>query len=119
MRTDRVTATVPTAVMVALDHLCYKTGLSRSAQAMVLLRQALDRTMGSAEVQEKIKRAEAYRTAAQWAADQAATAEQLRSFAALATMKAMEEGAVDGAEEDGAGGAEGAPLQEDSSTGSS
>ena len=91
MRTDRVTATVPTAVMVALDHLCYKTGLSRSAQAMVLLRQALDRTMGSAEVREKIKRAEAFRNAREWARDQADVAAQLDSVAAAATARAIEE----------------------------
>ena len=55
-RTDRLSVTVSPHMMVAIDHLCYRTGLSRASQAMTLLRQALDRTMQSEPVREALRR---------------------------------------------------------------
>lgn len=69
-RTDRVSITISPLMMVALDHMCGRTGLSRSSQACMLMRQALARTMESKEVREKYQQSRAYRTASQWSQDE-------------------------------------------------
>jgi hypothetical protein len=59
---DRVGVTLSTPMRVALEHLAAKHGLPPSTEATMILRQALDRTISSGEVQGKIAEAKAWRT---------------------------------------------------------
>ena len=71
-RQDRLQVTVSPEMSVALGLLAERTGLQVSTQAMVLLRQALDRTIHSAECEERLRQRRADQTAAQWREDAAA-----------------------------------------------
>lgn len=68
-RQDRLQVTISPEMGVALGILAERTGLQVSTQAMVLLRQALDRTIGSAECRERMRKRSAGQSAAQWRAD--------------------------------------------------
>lgn len=72
-RQTRVQVTVSPEMSVALEVLAGRTGLSVSAQAMVLLRQALDRTIGTEVVQRRLRAQRAQRTAADWRSDTGTT----------------------------------------------
>ena len=74
----QVHMTVSGEMMVALWHLAESRGIGYTTQAKVLLRQALERTMSSADVQSDIAEYKAYRTARQWAEDRYEDAELLR-----------------------------------------
>jgi hypothetical protein len=87
-RSDRLTVTVSPHMMVALDVLAERTGLSRSSQAMVLLRQALDRTMGSDEVRKRLDASRPLRTVREWRRDAAADADVHNTLAGMATEAA-------------------------------
>jgi hypothetical protein len=65
-RHNRIAVTVSEGMRVALDVLAERNGLPLSTQAMVLLRQSLDRTMSSDAVQSRLARHRAERTAAEW-----------------------------------------------------
>ena len=69
-RSRRVAVTVTREMTIALDVLCSKSGLTHSTQAMVLLRQSLDRTIESAAVQMRLSQEKAFRTRDQWLQDQ-------------------------------------------------
>jgi len=69
-RESRVYVTVTREMRVALEWLSERSGLAPTTQAMVLLRQALDRTINGREVQERIKSERAQRTSGQWNNDQ-------------------------------------------------
>ena len=62
--------TVSREMTIALEVLCMKSGLAPSTQAMVILRQGLDRTIQSDAVQIRLKQEEAFRTRDEWLGDQ-------------------------------------------------
>lgn len=68
-RSNRVAVTLSHEMTVALEVLAGKSGLSLATQAMVVLRQALDRTIGSEAVQLRVRQDSAFRTRDQWLAD--------------------------------------------------
>lgn len=68
-RSNRVSVTVSHEMTVALEVLAGKSGLSLSTQAMVVLRQALDRTIASEPVQLRVRQDAAFRTRDQWLQD--------------------------------------------------
>jgi len=68
-RQTRIQVTVSPEMTMALEVLSERTGLSTAAQAMVVLRQGLERTMGSAAVQARAAARRAQRTAADWRSD--------------------------------------------------
>ena len=70
-RSLRLQVTVTEEMTIALDLLADRTGHSRSAQAALMLRQALDRTIKSEAVQRRYRDHVARRSAAMWAEDQA------------------------------------------------
>jgi len=72
--TSRLNLTVNHEMRVALEVLASKTGLAMTTQAMVILRQALDRTIQSEPVQLRIKQDQAFRTRDQWLNDAGADA---------------------------------------------
>jgi hypothetical protein len=55
---------------LALDSLAERNGVQSATQATMLLRQALDRTMESKEVQQRYAAHLRQRTTAQWREDQ-------------------------------------------------
>ena len=57
-RADRLQVTVTVEMTIALDFLAARTGHTRAAQATLMLRQALDRTIKSAAVQEHMRKGE-------------------------------------------------------------
>jgi len=67
--TYRVNLTVNREMMVALEVLAAKSGLAVTTQAMVSLRQALDRTIASEPVQLRIAQDRAFATRDQWLMD--------------------------------------------------
>ncbi len=69
-RADRLQVTVTVEMTIALDFLAARTGHTRAAQATLMLRQALDRTIKSAAVQETYRRHVATRSQAAWLTDQ-------------------------------------------------
>lgn len=69
-RSDRIQVTVSPAMTVALGMLADRNALTLSAQATLTLRQALDRTMGSAECQRRLRQHTAQRNHATWVQDQ-------------------------------------------------
>jgi len=69
-RATRVNVTVSREMTIALEVLAIKSGLTLTTQAMVMLRQALDRTISSDAVQIRLKQEEAFRTRDEWLADQ-------------------------------------------------
>lgn len=68
-RATRVNVTVSREMTIALEALAAKSGLTLTTQAMVLLRQALDRTIATEGVQIRLKQEEAFRTRDQWLDD--------------------------------------------------
>lgn len=68
-RQDRLQVTISPEMGVALALLAERSGLMVSTQAMVLLRQSLDRTIGSAECQERLRVRKSSRTVNQWRED--------------------------------------------------
>lgn len=71
-RSQRLQITVSPAMTVALEMLAERTGLTVSAQAMVLLRQSLERTIQSDRAQERLRQHTAQRNHATWQADMVA-----------------------------------------------
>lgn len=69
-RSDRIQVTVSPAMTVALQMLADRNTLTLSAQATLTLRQALDRTMNSAECQRRLRAHTAQRNHATWVQDQ-------------------------------------------------
>lgn len=69
-RSDRIQVTVSPAMTVALSMLADRNTLTLSAQATLTLRQALDRTMNSAECQRRLREHTAQRNQATWQMDQ-------------------------------------------------
>lgn len=69
MKRNRVAVTLSPAVRIALDMQAERTGLPRSAQAQVLLRQALHQTINSAECKRRLEMHTAQRTHAEWIED--------------------------------------------------
>lgn len=67
----RVNVTVNREMRVALEVLAAKSNLPVTTQAMVLLRQSLDRTIASDPVQIRLKQEQAFRTRDEWLHDQA------------------------------------------------
>lgn len=63
---DRVTITLSVPMRLALDALRARHGLPLATEATMLLRQGLDRTIQSAEVQELYRQHKAQRTAGDW-----------------------------------------------------
>lgn len=68
-RSNRLNLTIDHSMMVALEFQAARSGLALATQAMVVLRQALDRTIQSEAVQLRIKQDEAFRTRDQWLSD--------------------------------------------------
>lgn len=68
-RSDRVQVTVAPLTRLALEHLARRTGLTPSTQAMVLLKQALERTAQTEEVQRAYRQRVATRNHAHWLED--------------------------------------------------
>lgn len=52
---SRLNITIPTDMAVALDHLAQKNGIAVSAQARMILKQGLSRTMDSLDFKHKLK----------------------------------------------------------------
>ena len=69
MRQDRIQITVSPLMTIALGVLSERTGLTPSTQAMVLLRQALDRTISTDVVQTRYRAHKAQRNHATWMSD--------------------------------------------------
>lgn len=69
-RATRLGITVSREMTIALEMLAVKTGLSLTTQALVILRQGLDRTINSEPVQIRLKQERAFRTNEDWLADQ-------------------------------------------------
>lgn len=69
-RSSRLGITVSREMTIALEVLASKSGLALTTQAMVLLRQALDRTIASDPVQIRLKQEQAFRTRDEWLSDQ-------------------------------------------------
>lgn len=67
----RVNLTVNREMMVALEILAGKSGLPITTQAMVVLRQGLDRTITSEPAQLRLRQDQAFRTRDEWLRDQA------------------------------------------------
>lgn len=65
----RINLTVNREMMIALEVLASKTGLALTTQAMVMLRQALDRTIASDPVQTRLKQDRAFRDRDTWLSD--------------------------------------------------
>jgi hypothetical protein len=110
-RCHRVTVKLSPAMTVALDVLAHRNGLAPSTQAMVLLRQALDRTMGSAEVRS-ILADRAYDLSGQQKADDMAVEHLVEGSYAIAKARARYEGGDGGTQEavEGAGDAVATPT---------
>lgn len=68
-RSNRVNVTLDPSMTVALEILAAKSGLALATQAMVVLRQGLDRTINSEAAQLRIRQDAAFRTRDQWLAD--------------------------------------------------
>jgi len=68
-RSDRIMVTVSPAMTVALGMLAERNGLTVSAQATLTMRQALDRTMNSAECVRRLRQHTAQRNHATWEQD--------------------------------------------------
>lgn len=68
-RSDRIQVTVSPAMTVALGMLAERNGLTISAQATLTMRQALERTIGSAECVRRLRQHTAQRNHATWMAD--------------------------------------------------
>lgn len=66
---NRVQVTVSHPMRVALEVLAERSNLPLSSQAMVLLRQALDRTMQTDEVRRRVAHHVAQRNHAMWLED--------------------------------------------------
>lgn len=66
---QRVNVTLNREMRVALEVLSAKSNLGIATQAMVLLRQALDRTIQSEPVQIRVKQEQAFRTRDEYLAD--------------------------------------------------
>lgn len=62
--------TVSREMTIALEVLAAKSGLAPSTQAMVVLRQGLDRTIQSEPVQIRLRQEQAFRSRDEWLADQ-------------------------------------------------
>lgn len=65
----RVNLTVSRHMLVALDHLASRNGISLTTQATMLLRQALARTMETEEVKARVRAHNANRNHATWLLD--------------------------------------------------
>ena len=68
-RATRLGLTVNREMTIALEVLCAKSNLGLATQAMVLLRQALDRTIQSDAVQLRVRQDRAFQTRDEWLAD--------------------------------------------------
>jgi len=68
-RATRLSLTVSREMTIALEILASKTNLGITTQAMVLLRQALDRTISSDAVQFRVKQDRAFQTRDEWLSD--------------------------------------------------
>ena len=68
-RATRLSLTVSREMTIALEVLCAKSNLGLSTQAMVLLRQALDRTIQSDPVQLRVRQDRAFQTRDEWLSD--------------------------------------------------
>jgi hypothetical protein len=68
-RSDRLQVTVSPAMSIALEVLAARSGLTKAAQAMVVLRQGLARTIETSTVQERLRERRAQWTARQWQED--------------------------------------------------
>jgi hypothetical protein len=68
-RSYRLGVTVSHEMTVALEILCAKSGLAMTTQAMVILRQGLDRTIQTDACQLRIRQDAAFRTRDQWLQD--------------------------------------------------
>lgn len=66
---QRVNVTVNREMRVALEVLCAKSNLGVATQAMVLLRQALDRTIQTEAVQIRVRQEQAFRTRDEYLSD--------------------------------------------------
>lgn len=81
-RSSRLNLTVSHEMTVALEMLSAKTGLALGTQAMIVLRQALDRTIQSEAAQLRIAQDRAFRTRDEWLADQTTDTYVSRALAA-------------------------------------
>lgn len=66
VRSRRLSVTLSYPMATAIEVLCERDGSVPSAMAQRLLRQALDRTIESAEVQRRVRAHNAQRTAQEW-----------------------------------------------------
>jgi hypothetical protein len=66
----RIQVTVSREMRVALSLLAARSSIGLATQATAMLRQALDRTIESEACKKLLAAETAYRTAAQWRADQ-------------------------------------------------
>lgn len=82
---NRVQVTVSYPMRVALEVLAERSNLPLAAQAMVLLRQALDRTMQTDEVRQRVSRHVAQRNHSMWLED--TTTERAVELAYEATIQ--------------------------------
>lgn len=62
-RSNRISVTVSPSMTVALELLAERSGLPLASQALAVLRAALDRTIHSAEAQDRIRALRADSTA--------------------------------------------------------
>lgn len=67
---NRITVTVSSTMRIALEHLASRNNIGVSTQATMILRQGLDRTISSKEVQEAVGRHKRARNTAEWQYDQ-------------------------------------------------
>ena len=67
----RIQITVSTAMMVALELQAERSGLPVSTQALAVLRAALDRTIHSADCQDRLRAARSFATRDAWLEERA------------------------------------------------
>lgn len=70
-RSDRIQVTVSLPMRVALQMLARRNSITVSTQATMVLRQALDRTIGSVAGQAEIRAARTYQSVGGWREDRA------------------------------------------------
>jgi hypothetical protein len=79
MATHRIQVTVSREMRIALSILAARSNIGMATQATALLRQALDRTIESAECKRLVAEAKLYRPVRDWKADQYEEAEVERA----------------------------------------
>lgn len=89
-RSDRIQVTVSLPMRVALGMLARRNGITVSTQATMVLRQALDRTIGSVAGQAAIRAARSYQSVQGWREDRAVERQVEVEYARQVAVEGLE-----------------------------